>query len=571
VSIYNKTLSASQILDQYNAAAAGTYDAVTAADSPVAWWKLAEPVGATSAQDSSGNGYTGTYSNPVSAVVPGPFAGSGQVVTSSSAANNGDSIYGALRTNSPTIYVCDGNTSAFDVPLVQATSAQVMTATQTGCGLPSSATTQIQQVAPMAMPTNVSSLDQAAFPYIFPDGTSFDFTPNGIGISFTGSSSYMTNNWPALDSALTAANTVVLVSGSSVTIQNMAIPASGVLYVNGSASNVVGVVNGQVTIAAEGNIDVNAQPDPAVGENLYYYCNGQGAVNPEVIAPGCTDLLGLDAQGSIAIGPQQYDETGWSYNSTGGNQCCRWAYSQIFAVTPGATYTVSAAINATSVTSGGAYLGVYNPNFSGGYISVWQNAGNDGVVSATGVIPSGVTQVRVIEDTSNATVASGQQINWSNPILTLNGSSTNLVEPSNQWNTTTSQGTAGGDFENTAAELPPMVVDAAMTALGDVPGVSNSNGSVYAPQWQTPNPNKQNPECLVDAPTLTLNGAMISQYQGTFGQYLGLYPATNPCLLSGYHKHFFWDSRLAYEQPPFALSSGSGNFVEMGLTEVSRP
>lgn len=571
VSVYSTALTSTQILDQYNAAAAGTYDAVTAADSPAAWWKLSEPVGATSAQDSSGNGYTGTYSNPVSAVVPGPFAGSGQVVTSSSTANNGDSIYGALRTNSPTIYVCDGNTSAFDVPLVQATSAQVMTATQTGCGLPSSATTQIQQVSPMAMPTNVSSLDQAAFPYIFPDGTSFDFTPNGIDVSFTGSSSYMTNNWPALDSALTAANTVVLVSGTSVSIQNMAIPASGVLYVNGSVSNVVGVVNGQVTVAAEGNIDVNAQPDPTVGENLYYYCNGQGAVNPQVIPSGCADMLGLDAQGSVAIGPQRYDETGWSYQGTGSAAGFTWSYSQIITVTPGATYTVSADINASSATSGNPYIGVFNPTFSVGYFGPGQNPGTNGVVSASGVIPPGVTQVRVIEDTNNATVASGQQINWSNPVFTLSGSSTNLVDPSNQWSTTGSQGTTGGDFENTAAELPPMVVDAAMTALGDVPGVSNSNGSVYAPQWQTPNPNKQNPECLVDAPTLTLNGAMISQYQGTFGQYLGLYPATNPCLLSGYHKHFFWDSRLAYEQPPFALSSGSGNFVEMGLTEVSRP
>jgi len=570
VSIYNKTLSASQILDQYNAAAAGTYDAVTAADSPVAWWKLSEPVGATSAQDSSGNGYTGTYSNPVSAVVPGPFAGSGQVVTSTSTANNGDSIYGALRTNSPTVYVCDGNTSAFDVPLVQATSAQVMTATQPGCGLPSSATTQAQQVSPMAMPTNVSSLDQAAFPYIFPDGTSFDFTPNGIDISFTGSTSYITNNWPALDSALTAANTVVLVSGSSVTIENMAIPASGVLYVNGSVSNVVGVVNGQVTIAAEGNIDVNAQPDPTVGENLYYYCNGQGAINPQVIASGCTDLLGLDAQGSIAIGPQQYDQTAWTYYGSGGDQCCRWAYSQIITVVPGDTYTVSADINGSNA-NGGDYIGVFNPSFSIGYAGAGQAAGTNGVVSTVFVDPSGVTQVRVIEDTGGSVIPAGETVTWSNPVFALSGSSTNLVEPSNQWNTTTSQGTANTDFENVPAQLPPTVVDAAMTALGNTPGVPNSNGSIYGAQWQTPNPNTQNPECLVNASNLTINGAMISQYQGTFGQYLGLYPATNPCLLSGYHKHFFWDSRLAYEQPPFALSPGSGNFVETGLVEVSRP
>ena len=569
VSIYNQALSASQILDQYNAAAAGTYDAVVAADSPVAWWKLSEPVGATSAQDSSGNGYTGTYSSPISVVVPGPFAGSGQATITQSTANNGDSIYGALRTNSPTIFVCDGNSSAFDVPLVQATSAQVMTATQPGCGLPSSATTTAQRVSPMAMPTNVSALAQASYPYIFPDGTSFDFTPNGMNISFTGSSSYMTNNWPALDSALIAANTVVLVSGASVSIQNMAIPANGVLYVNGSVSNVVGVVNGQVTIAAEGNVDVNAQPDPTVGDNLYYYCNGQGAVNPQVIASGCTDLLGLDAQGSIAIGPQQYDETGWSYNGTGSPAWFTWAYSQIVTVTPGATYTVSAAINATSVTAGNPYIGVFNLTFTVGYVAAYQNPGNNGVVSATVTIPQGVTQVRVIEDTDDATVTAGQQVTWSNPVFTLSGSSTNLLEPSNQWSIWGSQGSGPGDFENTAAQLPPTVVDAAMTALGNSPGVANSNGSIYGSQWQTPNPSLQNPSCVIDAPDLTINGAMISQYQGTFGQYLGLYPSTNPCLISGYHKHFFWDSRLAYQQPPFALSPGSANFVEMGLNVIS--
>ncbi len=577
VSIYNKTLSASQILDQYNAAAAGTYDAVTVADSPVAWWKLTEPVGATSAQDSSGNGYTGTYSHPVSAVVPGPFAGSGQVVTSASTANNGDSIYGALRTNSPTIYVCDGNTSAFDVPLVQATSAQVMTATQTGCGLPSSATTQIQQVSPMAMPTNVSSLDQAAFPYIFPDGTSFDFTPNGIDISFTGSSSYMTNNWPALDSALTAANTVVLVSGTSVSIQNMAIPASGVLYVNGSVSNVVGMVNGQVTIAAEGNIDVNAQPDPAVGENLYYYCNGQGAVNPPVIASGCTDLLGLDAQGSIAIGPQSYQQTGWAYYGTGSPAGWYAVLSPSIPVTQGTTYNLTGALDSTAVSPANA--SPYNgeqmiqvvTNAGSYYMQTFQTPGINGIVTSSWTVPSGVSSVQILLDADNISAGAGQAAVWSNVTFWQSGSTANLAAPMANWTGNVTIGSGNGDWNLVPSELPPMVLDAAMTALGDVPGVSNSNGSVYAPQWQTPNPNKQNPECLVDAPTLTLNGAMISQYQGTFGQYLGLYPATNPCLLSGYHKHFFWDSRLAYEQPPFALSSGSGNFVEMGLTEVSRP
>lgn len=574
VSVYNKALSASQILDQYNAGASGSYDAVVALDNPVGFWEMSDPPGSSQMPDVSGNDNIGAYLGNVAVVQPGPFAGNGsQAVTAASTTNNGDSLYGALRTNSPTIFVCDGNSSAFDVPLVQATSARVMTATQPGCGLPSSATTVAQQVSPMAMPTNVSALAQAAFPYIFPDGTSFDFTPNGIDISFTGSSSYLTNNWPALDSALTAANTVVLMSGSLVSIQNMAIPSNGVLYVNGNVSNVVGVVNGQVTIAAEGNIDVNAQPDATVGENLYYYCNGQSAVNPQVIPSGCTDLLGLDAQGSIAIGPQSYQQTGWAYYGTGSAAGWTWAYSPNITVTPGETYTVSAAIDASAASPSGypPYIGVLNDALTTGYAVAYQTPGANGMLSATFTDPAGVTQVRVLADTNNVTVDNGKAVVWSNATVTQQGSTTNLVQPMSSWALAGTFGTSPGDWNLVPSELPPMVVDAAMTALGNSPGVVNSNGSVYATQWQTPNPNKQNPSCLIDAPSLTINGAMISQYQGTFGQYLGLYPSSNPCLVSGYHKHFFWDGRLAYEQPPFALSPGSGNFVEMGLTEVSRP
>ena len=577
VSVYSTALTSTQILDQYNAAAAGTYDAVTAADSPVAWWKLSEPVGATSAQDSSGNGYTGTYSSPISVVVPGPFAGSGQATITQSTANNGDSIYGALRTNSPTIFVCDGNSSAFDVPLVQATSAQVMTATQPGCGLPSSATTTAQRVSPMAMPTNVSALAQASYPYIFPDGTSFDFTPNGMNISFTGSSSYMTNNWPALDSALIAANTVVLVSGASVSIQNMAIPANGVLYVNGSVSNVVGVVNGQVTIAAEGNIDVNAQPDPTVGDNLYYYCNGQGAVNPSVIASGCTDLLGLDAQGSIAIGPQQYDQSAWAYYGTGSAAGWLAVLSPSISVTAGTTYNLTGSLDsaAVSTTNASPYNGEQMiqvvTNTGSYYMQTFQTPGTNGVVTSSWTAPSGISSVQILLDSDNITVGAGQAAIWSNVTFRQSGSTANLAAPMSNWiaNSNVTIGNGNGDWNLVPSELPPMVVDAAMTALGTSPGVSNSNGSIYGAQWQTPNPNKQNPSCVIDAPDLTINGAMISQYQGTFGQYLGLYPSTNPCLISGYHKHFFWDSRLAYQQPPFALSPGSANFVEMGLTVIS--
>ena len=51
------------------------YDAVVASLRPIAWWKLADPVGSTTAVDSSGSGYTGTVHGGVTFGEPGPIAG----------------------------------------------------------------------------------------------------------------------------------------------------------------------------------------------------------------------------------------------------------------------------------------------------------------------------------------------------------------------------------------------------------------------------------------------------------------------------------------------------------------
>ena len=67
-----------------------SYDSVIAADSPAAWWKLADAAGSSTAADSSGNGWTGTptagvtFGSP-SYAVPGDtsavFSGTADVAT----------------------------------------------------------------------------------------------------------------------------------------------------------------------------------------------------------------------------------------------------------------------------------------------------------------------------------------------------------------------------------------------------------------------------------------------------------------------------------------------------------
>ena len=98
-------------------------------------------------------------------------------------------------------------------------------------------------------------------------------------------------------------------------------------------------------------------------------------------------------------------------------------YSQPVTVTPGETLTLSADINATSVTSGGPAIQIYSyvPSIGmhqGGFDYLSQNPGTNSTVSGQWTVPAGITQVVVLPDTSDATVAAGQPLTWSNIQLT---------------------------------------------------------------------------------------------------------------------------------------------------------
>jgi hypothetical protein len=74
-------------------------------------------------------------------------------------------------------------------------------------------------------------------------------------------------------------------------------------------------------------------------------------------------------------------------------------------------------INATNALAGGGapYMGLFSPSIGTGYLGLYQTPGVNGVVSGTWTAPAGVTQVVIIDDTDNATVAAGLPISWSQP------------------------------------------------------------------------------------------------------------------------------------------------------------
>lgn len=354
----------------------------------------------------------------------------------------GDVLNGAIRTNSPTVFTCVGSTSYFQVPLIEATGTRVVSPTAQGCATPPPSSTVLRSVKAIPLPSSVSSLAQIAYPYWFPSGASFDFSSNGlngsggINVSFTANAAYLQNVWSALSNIIqnnspSAITTITPQGGGNdlITIQNMGIPPSGVLYDMGNVSNVVGDLSGNLTIAANGNIGVAQSPSTAspVGNNLIYNC-AQAANTPDVIPNNCRDMLGLDAQGNIAIGPS----------------------------------------SVTSSTNGGA--------------------------------------------------------------------------------------------------MTPVVVDAAMIALGN--SQSSSDGMIYALGWDQPSQHSCLSTTAPKLPVLTINGALIAQYRGVFGQYISN-TSNQPCLVSGFFKHFTWDTRLAHQQPPYALQPVASNFASLGIRHVS--
>ncbi len=153
-----------------------------------------------------------------------------------------------------------------------------------------------------------------------------------------------------------------------------------------------------------------------------------GAITVDGFPNLIPDSNGTD--GSWTNGPLTYGATGgaisggkWTFPGTGSPSGFNFNRSPTFAVTPGATYTLSGYIDASQATVGGAYWGLYDPAIGVFYGSVVQAASTSGrVVSSPITIPGGVTQVKVIADTGDCTITSGQEVAFSDPQLELGSS-----------------------------------------------------------------------------------------------------------------------------------------------------
>jgi hypothetical protein len=137
-----------------------------------------------------------------------------------------------------------------------------------------------------------------------------------------------------------------------------------------------------------------------------------------------------DASMPIVNGVGAIRGNGWQYTGTGAVSAFHFNRSATITVTASTTYTISGYINATSVTAGNPTMGVYDTTISTAYGSVAQTAGVNGRVSVTFTTPVGVTQVKVIFDTSNCTVTTGAKLTFSNPQLEL-GSTATAYETNN--------------------------------------------------------------------------------------------------------------------------------------------
>lgn len=109
----------------------------------------------------------------------------------------------------------------------------------------------------------------------------------------------------------------------------------------------------------------------------------------------------------------------WKMLGTGSPSGFHFPVSQTFDVTPGETYCFSAYCDATFVTAGGIFAGVYDPTIQTNYVVVGITNGTSGRMQASFTVPAGVHKVVVILDTGNCTITSGKYLVFSNPQLEL--------------------------------------------------------------------------------------------------------------------------------------------------------
>lgn len=173
---------------------------------------------------------------------------------------------------------------------------------------------------------------------------------------------------------------------------------------------------------SEGQLKLIPFGDSSIVGNGAVYTPLNTAICPNIIPDSNGTLLTWPTSGltfSSTAGATQGG--GWQYTGTGSASGSQTANSLEIAVVPGASYTLSAYINAAHVTSGAPAILIDALGFGTTYETLTQAAGTNGQISLTFTAPGGVFNVTAVFTTNNCTVASGQTLTFSNPQLQVGG------------------------------------------------------------------------------------------------------------------------------------------------------
>ncbi len=85
-------------------------------------------------------------------------------------------------------------------------------------------------------------------------------------------------------------------------------------------------------------------------------------------------------------------------------------------------------------------------------------------------------------------------------------------------------------------------------------------GTIYNDRW-----NDSTVTDVNNPPTLTINGAMVSYYRGTFG---AIESTGSGKVTAGWHKSFTWDPRFGSAQPPYMLRDALATFIRSTTKDI---
>lgn len=423
-----------------------------------------------------------------------------------------------------------------------------------------------------AQSVNSSGQATCELPYAAPGS-------HAILVSYSGSTNYASSTSSTLTETITSpivsapslsAGSTSLAVGQSTTLTatspnepngtsiSMNIPSgvtgsgpSGCYTATGGAmtcsENVVSNTAGTYNFSATANLAGNMVPDSTLKYATY-------PNNPTWTPRGGT--FGT-SPGQMSIANAGSDNAQIVTYNTGGGLSNQGLISQTIALTPGATYTLSASVNASSTTAGTGWLflttvGNTNPEGggSGDLITIGIATGFNGQVSGSATIPAGVTQGTIITSVGAYVGPSGSQITYSNLQLTQTGS----VQPYAPGAIAAASATSNSESISWTQPLTPPVVSASPTTQTvansvTITAVGTNEGSGVTIGFNNPaNVSQVSQSCATSGSTITCTEQVTTTVAGTYDF-----------------------SATAYPPPGVSVSPETSNIVGVTWTQPSPP